>query len=73
MPTAGIAGDGKVILQQQCASCHNLTGPAPVTLTVLWQRKGPVLFYAGNKYRSEWIESWLQKPKQIRPSGGNAV
>lgn len=63
------AADGSAILQQQCASCHNLTGPAPSTLAELWQRKGPDLFYAGNKYRSEWIEAWLQNPKCIRPAG----
>ncbi len=60
---------GMDILQQQCASCHNLTGPAPATLGDLWQRKGPGLFYAGNKYRQIWLESWLQQPKRIRPAG----
>ena len=66
---AEAAADGSAILQQQCASCHNLTGPAPSTLAELWQRKGPDLFYAGNKYRSEWIQAWLQHPKRIRPAG----
>ncbi len=61
--------DGNAILQQQCASCHNLSGPAPQTLQALWNRKGPDLFYAGNKYREAWLVSWLQKPKPIRPSG----
>jgi cbb3-type cytochrome oxidase cytochrome c subunit len=35
----------------------------------MWERKGPDLFYAGNKYKSGWLESWLQKPKRIRPAG----
>jgi len=68
-PTGSIAADGTSILQQQCASCHNLNGPAPSTLSVLWQRKGPDLFYAGNKYRQKWLQSWLQNPKRIRPAG----
>ncbi len=64
------AGDrGMQLLQQQCVSCHNLAGPAPATLSELWQRKGPDLFYAGNKYRQAWLESWLQQPKRIRPAG----
>src|SRR5512135_2887970 len=25
--------------------------------------------YAGNKYREEWLVSWLQKPQRIRPAG----
>lgn len=63
------ASDGKAILERQCAGCHNLTGPAPATLRGVWQRKGPDLFYAGNKYKRKWIESWLQRPQRIRPAG----
>ncbi len=63
------AADGSNILQQQCASCHNLTGPAATKLASLWQRKGPDLFYAGNKYNQTWVEVWLQQPGRIRPTG----
>jgi len=63
------ASDGMSILKAQCASCHDMQGPAPATLAALWQRKGPDLFYAGNKYRQAWVERWLQSPKRIRPSG----
>lgn len=65
----GFAADGNAILNKECVSCHNLKGPAPQTLKELWARKGPDLFYAGNKYREEWIVSWLQKPQRIRPAG----
>jgi len=62
--------DGIELLKKHdCASCHALTGPAPATLNQLWQRKGPDLFYAGNKYRQTWVEQWLQQPKRIRPTG----
>ncbi|MDQ6982074.1 MAG: hypothetical protein Q9M08_03590 [Mariprofundus sp.] len=63
------AADTTAILQERCASCHNLKGPASATLAALWQRKGPDMFYAGNKYRSDWVEAWLQNPKRIRPAG----
>ncbi len=69
LPLAAWAADGADILQKQCVSCHNLKGPAPQTLHDLWSRKGPDLFYAGNKYRKEWLVSWLQKPQRIRPAG----
>ncbi len=68
-PHAASAADGNAILQKQCVSCHNLKGPAPQTLQELWNRKGPDLFYAGNKYRKEWLVAWLQKPERIRPAG----
>jgi len=35
------AADGTAILQERCASCHNLKGPASTTLAAVWQRKGP--------------------------------
>lgn len=66
---AQAAADGMAILKKDCASCHNLTGLAPQTVKALWSRKGPDLFYAGNKYKKEWLESWLQKPDRIRPAG----
>lgn len=66
---AAIAADGEAILQGQCSSCHDLAGPSPATLQELWDRKGPDLFYAGNKYKAEWMENWLQKPSRIRPAG----
>jgi mono/diheme cytochrome c family protein len=67
--TAARAADGGAILDQRCATCHNLTGPAPQTLQQLWARKGPDLFYAGNKYQASWLQSWLQKPVRIRSAG----
>jgi len=63
------AADGEAILNKQCSGCHNLSGPAPATLKGLWERKGPDLFYAGNKYQAEWMKAWLQKPIRIRPAG----
>jgi mono/diheme cytochrome c family protein len=69
--TAGAraADPGADILAQRCAGCHALAGPAPQTLAQLWARKGPDLFYAGNKFRAEWLRSWLQKPTRLRPAG----
>lgn len=66
---AAMAADGEALLREQCAGCHNLTGPAPATVAEIQARKGPDLFHAGNKYRQEWIAGWLQKPTRIRPAG----
>ncbi|MGA2710011.1 MAG: cytochrome C [Steroidobacteraceae bacterium] len=66
---ARAADEGAAILTQRCAGCHNLTGPAPKTLKELWARKAPDLFYAGNKYRAEWLHAWLVKPTRIRVAG----
>jgi len=60
---------GEQILKEQCSNCHRLVGPAPATLKELWERKGPDLFYAGNKYKKDWLLAWLQQPKRIRSAG----
>lgn len=56
-------------LLQECSTCHNITGPVAKTLKEAFEKKGPDLSYAGNKYRKEWLISWLQKPSRIRPTG----
>lgn len=68
-PLKAVTPDGLNILKSRCQSCHNLNGPAPDTLSALWARKGPDLFYAASKYRQKWLKAWLQTPKQIRPGG----
>lgn len=56
-------------LAEQCGACHQMQGPANASLKNRSARKGPPLFYAGNKFREEWLVSWLQKPVRIRPAG----
>jgi hypothetical protein len=60
---------GTILLQERCAACHDLKGPAAATLSALRTRKGPDMFYAGNKYRADWLAGWLEKPSRIRPAG----
>ncbi|MCK9544814.1 MAG: c-type cytochrome [Novosphingobium sp.] len=56
-------------LTAQCSSCHALAKPADTTVEHLWNRKGPDLWYAGDKFNREWLVGWLQKPTTIRPGG----
>lgn len=59
----------ETVLQKDCVTCHNISGPVAQTLKEAFAKKGPDLSYAGNKYRQEWIVSWLQNPQRIRPAG----
>lgn len=71
-PALASAGeDGVKILNERCAYCHDLKGPAPQTIRQLWKRDAPDLFYAGDKYRREWLVAWMQKPVRVRPAGVN--
>jgi len=69
LPNAWADVQGERLLQERCAVCHDLKGPAPTTVEGIWKRKGPDLFYAGNKYRKDWLVGWLQDPVRIRPAG----
>jgi cytochrome c2 len=56
-------------LKAQCSSCHALEKPATPSVARLWSRKGPDLWYAGDKFNQPWLVKWLQKPTPIRPGG----
>ena len=58
-------------MENNCTSCHALTEPVYKSMGVSERinRKGPPLFFSGNKFRKEWLVSWLQKPVRIRPGG----
>ena len=66
--TAG-ALDGRAIVERECAGCHRLEPPAASTFETLLDRRAPDLFYAGSKFRREWLVDWLQNPMPIRYSG----
>lgn len=68
---AAAAKDADVLQQLGCPACHATAEPAPGTRTLAayTARKGPDLFYAGSKYRPEFLRAWLVKPTPIRPAG----
>jgi len=58
-------------MENNCISCHALKKPDYKSLGISEriERKGPPLFFSGNKFRKEWLVSWLQKPVRIRSGG----
>lgn len=69
--SAPVEAASNVLEELGCVDCHQLE-PIPQserTIERLVERKGPDLFYAGSKYRSEWLRGWLAEPKPIRPAG----
>lgn len=57
--------------ETRCAECHAVEAPDPDKrdLARIWDRKGPDLYHAGDKFKPEWLRNWLQKPSRIRPGG----
>ncbi len=56
--------EDSIFEKNHCTQCHRLNPDSPLD-----QRKGPDLFYAGNKFQASWLSHWLQQPKPIRLSG----
>ncbi|HEY8521533.1 MAG TPA: cytochrome C [Gammaproteobacteria bacterium] len=69
LPIAAFA-DARLV-ETQCAGCHALTRPDYDALGIgeRAERRGPPLYYAGNKFREEWLVEWLQRPERVRPGG----
>ena len=69
---AANALDGRKLAEDSCGSCHRLDQPDRNTLTLAERetRDGPPLYFAGHKYREDWLEHWLQQPQTITPAGG---
>lgn len=52
-----------------CQNCHSFEQPASTVGQDPQSRKAPPLYFAGNKFRRDWLVEWLQAPNRIRPSG----
>lgn len=63
--------DGSAIVLDRCTACHATTKPdfKAGDIDERLQRKAPPLYYAGNKYRHEWLLAWLQAPVRLYPAG----
>ena len=64
-----VALDGAALAAENCAACHDFTGPAPTTFEGVLEREAPDLFYAGAKFNRPWLVEWLQDPTIIRRAG----
>lgn len=56
-------------LDPSCAQCHALSRPSDTSTERLINRKGPDLWFAGSKFKADWLLAWLQNPKPLRPAG----
>lgn len=69
LSSSAIADDGGTIVREQCATCHRLQDEPGDDATARLDRRAPPLYFAGNKFREEWLQDWLQAPEALRPAG----
>ncbi len=71
---AGVAEGKKAFEAKKCVQCHQIEGPArEKTIKDQLAKKGPELWYAGSKFKKEFLEKWLVDPKIIRPLEYNSI
>lgn len=63
------AADGEALVRERCSDCHQLDEPGAVDAGTRLRRLAPPLYYAGNKFRREWLVEWLHEPDRLRPAG----
>ena len=54
--------EGKKIFQDKCAVCHTMAPTKKVALTEHMKIKGGPLWFAGSKFKKEWLTAWLAEP-----------
>lgn len=58
---AGAPDPGEGVFRAKgCGDCHSLEAGSP-------NPKGPPLWFAGSKFRPEWLGRWLAMPDRVRP------
>lgn len=67
--------DGKgTFVAKGCVGCHQSAGPADEkTFEDQLKKKGPELWYAGSKFKKDWLEGWLENPVAIRQLKYNSI
>mgnify|MGYP005856678609 CR=1 FL=1 len=70
-PFSAMSQDVQKYIESNCLSCHATTKPDFEGLGIdeRINRKGPHLYYAGDKFNKDWLQAWLEKPYRIRPGG----
>ena len=61
------AQDGKGIFKSKgCGDCHAVEGPSKLTnIKDRVKQKGPDLWFAGSKFKTRYLKTWLEKPSDL--------
>lgn len=59
------AQEPEALYKQKCLSCHVVSPTQKVSIKERASIKGPALWFAGSKFKKEWLETWLASPQPI--------
>lgn len=64
-PAGADSQKGEAIYKQKCLSCHAVTRTKKVSIKDRGAIKGMPLWFAGSKFKKDWLETWLASPQPI--------
>ncbi|MBI3917859.1 MAG: c-type cytochrome [Betaproteobacteria bacterium] len=66
LAAAGPAQGKQLFEAKNCGACHQMSGPVEaVPVAQRSKIKGPPLWFAGSKFKNEWLIAWLEKPTAL--------
>jgi mono/diheme cytochrome c family protein len=64
-PFKAAAQEAPALYKQKCLSCHAVSPTEKVSIEERASIKGMPLWFAGSKFKKEWLETWLASPQPI--------
>lgn len=64
-PVKAIQQEIPALYKQKCLSCHAVSQTRRVSIEERVSIKGMPLWFAGSKFKKEWLEAWLASPQPI--------
>lgn len=64
-PAALAADEGRAIYEKKCAECHAMRPGDKLSVEDRLAVKGTPLWFAGSKFKKEWLETWLVQPTPL--------
>ena len=64
-PFNAASQEAEALFKQKCLSCHAISPAKKVSIKERASIKGMPLWFAGSKFKKEWLETWLASPQPI--------
>ena len=64
-PSNAASQEPEALYKQKCLSCHSVSQTKKVSIKDRVSIKGMSLWFAGSKFKKEWLETWLVSPQPI--------
>ncbi len=64
-PGTVAAHEAEAVYGQKCLACHTVKETKKISIKERSAIKGPSLWFAGSKFKKEWLEKWIASPEPL--------